>query len=60
MVETHGVLPMHLDGMTMTCHEQQANGNGCTLRERLDQYARGVLPADAVIAAPCDAPEVAP
>ena len=60
MVETHGGLPMRLDGMAMTCHEQQADGDYRRLRERLDQYARGDLPAEAVIAAPCDAPEITP
>lgn len=60
MVETHGGLPMRLDGMPMTCHEQQADSNYRTFRERLDQYARGDMPADAVIVAPCDAPEITP
>lgn len=60
MVEAHGGLPMHLDGMVMTCHEQQADGDYRKLRERLDQYARGDLPAEAVIAAPCDASEITP
>lgn len=60
MVETHGGLPVHLDGMAMTCHEQQADDGYRKLRERLDQYARGDLPAEAVIATPCDAPEITP
>ncbi len=60
MVETHGGLPMRLDGMSMTCHEQQADGEYRSLRERLDQYAQGGLPAEAVITAPCDAPEITP
>ena len=53
MVETHG-------GLLMTWHEQQADGGCRMFRERLDQYARGDLPAEAVIAAPCDAPEITP
>lgn len=60
MVETRGGLPMHLDGMEMTCHEQQADSGYRSFRERLDQYARGDLPADAIIAAPCDAAEITP
>jgi hypothetical protein len=60
MIETHGGLPMHLDGMPMTCHEQQADSGYRQFRERLDQYAHGDLPAEAVIAAPCDAPEITP
>ena len=60
LVEAHGGLPMHLDGMPMTCHEQQADSGYRTFRERLDQYAQGGLPAEAVIPAPCDAPEITP
>jgi len=60
MVETHGSLPIHLDGAPMTCHEQQAGGDYRTFRERLDQYAQGGLTAEAVIPAPCDAPEITP
>lgn len=60
MVEAHGGLPMHLDGVAMTCHEQQADGDYRKVHERLDQYARGDLSAEAVIAAPCDAPEITP
>ena len=60
MVEARGGLPMHLDGMAMTCHEQQADADYRKLRERLDRYAWGDLPAEAVITAPCDAPEITP
>ena len=60
MIAAHGGLPMHLDGMAMTCHEQQANRDCRKFRERLDQCARGDLPAEAVITAPCNAPEITP
>lgn len=60
MIESRGGLPMRLDGMSMTCHEQQASGDYQRFRSQLDQYAQGALPADAVIAAPCDAPDLAP
>ncbi len=60
MVDACGGLPMHLNGMPMTCHEQQADSGYRSFRERLDQHARGDLPAEAVIAAPCDAPEITP
>ena len=60
MVETHGGWPMHLDGSPMTCHEQQAGNDYRAFRERLDQYAQGGLTAEAVIPAPCDAPEITP
>ncbi len=60
MIESHGGLPMQLDGMSMTCHEQQASDDYKRFRGLLDQYAQGGLPAEAVIAAPCDAPDLAP
>ena len=59
-METHGGLPMHLDGAPMTCREQQAETDYRTFRERLDQCAQGGLTAEAVIPAPCDAPEITP
>ncbi len=60
MVESRGGLPMQLDGMSMTCHEQQASDAYRQFRERLDQYSHGDLTAEAVIAAPCDAADIAP
>jgi hypothetical protein len=60
MIEQHGGLPMQLDGMPMTCHEQQASDGYKQFRSLLEQYAQGSLPAEAVIAAPCDAPDIAP
>jgi len=60
MIEDHGGLPMRLDGMPMTCHEQHASDDYQRFRVQLDQYAQGAVSADAVIAAPCDAAELAP
>jgi len=60
MIESHGGLPMRLDGMPMTCREQQATDEYRRFRGRLDQYAQGALTTDTVIAAPCDAPDLAP
>ena len=60
MIEEHGGLPMQLDGMSTTCHAQQASDDYRQFRGRLDQYSQGSLPAEAVIAAPCDAPDLAP
>ena len=60
MIEQHGGLPVQLDGMPMTCHEQQASDGYKQFRSLLDRYAQGSLPAEAVIAAPCDAPDLAP
>ena len=60
MIEDRGGLPMQLDGMPLTCHEQQASDGYKRFRGLLDQYAQGTLPAEAIIAAPCDAPDLAP
>lgn len=60
MVESHGGLPVRLDGMTMTCHEQQASDKYRQFREQLDLYSNGGLTAEAVISAPCDAADIAP
>lgn len=60
MVESNGGLPMRLDGMSMTCHEQQASDNYRQFRDRLEQYSQGGLTAEAVIAVPCDASDIAP
>ncbi len=60
LIETHGGLPVQLEGMSRTCHEQQADAGYRAFRERLDQYTQGGLAAGAVIAAPCDASEIMP
>jgi len=60
MIEEHGGLPIRLEGMSATCHAQQASDDYKRFRSLLDQYAQGSLPAEAVIAAPCDAPDLAP
>lgn len=60
MVESLGGLPMRLDGMSMTCHEQRSTSSYKQFRERLEQHSQGNLPADAIFAAPCDAPDIVP
>lgn len=60
MVESNGGLPMRLDGMSMTCHEQQASETYRQFRDRLEQYSEGGLTAEDVLAAPCDAADIVP
>ena len=60
MIEDRGGLPMQLDGMPLTCHEQQASEGYKRFRGLLDQYSQGNLPAEAVVTAPCDAPDLVP
>lgn len=60
LIETRGGLPVQLDGMSMTCHAQQASDSYREFRDRLEQYTQGKLPAQAIIGAPCDASDIAP
>lgn len=60
MIESRGGLPNRLDGMSMTCREQQSAADYQAARARLQQYSAGEIGADAVIAAPCDAAELTP
>ncbi len=60
MIEDQGGLPVHLNGMTETCHAHWADEGYGRLRRRLQQYAAGTLPARTIVDAPCDAPEITP
>ena len=57
VVSTWTYLPSYRWGITI---KQRASEAYKQFRGRLDQYAQGSLPAEAVIAAPCDAPDLAP
>jgi hypothetical protein len=60
LIETNGGLPVRLAGMTRTCREQMDSPEYRDVRTRLDAFAAGRLPADAVVAQPCDAAEIDP
>ena len=60
IIETQGGLPVQLGGMPETCHAHWADEGYGRLRHRLLQYAARDLPATAIVAAPCDAPEITP
>ena len=60
MIEERGGLPVQLGGMSGTCHAQQADEGYRRLRSRLQAYAAGSVPADAVVPADCGATEVGP
>ncbi len=60
LVEQNGGLPVKLDGMTLTCHEQRASPDYLAFRAKLESYAKGEISADALLPAPCDAPVIAP
>lgn len=60
LVEREGGLPRQLAGMAETCHAQQASEAYRTFRDRLEAYARGEVPAAAILPAACDAGDILP
>ena len=60
IIDNQGGLPVQLGGLSETCHAQWADEGYGRLRHRLLQYAAGDLPATAIVAAPCDAPQITP
>lgn len=60
IIEEHGGLPVRLDGMTLTCHEQQRLPDYVALSEKLDLFGDGRLAVADLMTAPCDAETIAP
>jgi hypothetical protein len=60
MIEQNGGLPVRLDGMTRTCHEQMDSPEYRAVRSRLDDFAAGKSGPEAVVTQPCDAAEITP
>jgi hypothetical protein len=60
LIESTGGLPVRLEGMSRSCHEQGDSPEYRAVRTRLDAYAAGKIGVDAVVAQPCDAAEIAP
>ena len=60
MIERHEGLPVRLDGMSATCHEQRQSEAYQALRAKLDGYAQGRAPAAEVVTGACDAAEIGP
>jgi hypothetical protein len=60
LIEDNGGLPMRLQGMTRSCHEQMDSPEYRLIRSRLDDYASGKAGVDAVVPQPCDAAEITP
>ena len=60
LIEEHGGLPVQLEGMTNTCHEQRSSPAYVALRDKLERYRQGEIGIDAVIPEPCDADTIAP
>jgi len=60
LIEDNGGLPRELVGMSTTCHAQQSSDGYRAYRALLERYQAGVVTAEAVIPAACDAAEVTP
>ena len=60
LIDDSGGLPMRLQGMTRSCHEQMDSPEYRAIRSRLDDFAAGKVGPDAVVPQPCDAPEITP
>jgi hypothetical protein len=60
MILEHGGLPVRLDGMAMTCHEQLLSPANQQLQAALDRYQQGQADAASILPGPCDAAEIAP
>jgi len=60
LIDDNGGLPVRLEGMTRTCREQIDSPEYRQVRGELDAYAAGKAGPDAVVAQPCDAPEITP
>lgn len=60
MIEDNGGLPMRLEGMTRTCHEQMDSPDYRAVRERLESLATGKATLDSVVPQGCDAAEISP
>ena len=59
-IETAGGLPRQLEGMTTTCHAQQASESYRSYRSQLEAFNAGTLPAEAIIPGACDAADLTP
>jgi hypothetical protein len=60
LVEREGGLPRQMAGMTESCHAQQASPAYRAFRGRLEAYALGAAPAEAILPAACDARDILP
>ncbi|MBK1662349.1 hypothetical protein [Paracraurococcus ruber] len=60
MVEARGGLPDRLEGMGGTCRALQDSAPYREFRALLERYSEGGVPAEAVIPAACDAPDILP
>ncbi len=60
MIEQRGGLPVQLEGMSATCHAQEADAGYRKLRSQLLAYSAGSQPATSVLPSACDADAIGP
>jgi hypothetical protein len=60
LIEDNGGLPMRLQGMTRSCHEQMESPEYRQVQSRLEDFASGRTGPDGVVGQPCDATEITP
>ena len=60
IVEERGGLPDKIEGMTVTCHEQQSSPAYVQLHEKLDAFVEGKMEPNAIIPGDCDAGSFTP
>jgi hypothetical protein len=60
IIDEQGGLPLKLEGMTMTCHEQQALPEYVSLQKKLELFSSGQLKAVEIVPAECDSTSVTP
>lgn len=59
-IQDHGGVPLRLQGMPMTCREQQASATYRSFRDRLEHFAAGTATPESVIPEPCEAGAISP
>ena len=60
LIDQHSGLPVQLDGMAQTCHEQRGSPQYGRVQAALAQYGRGEASAESVLPGACDAGEITP
>ena len=55
-----GGYPNRIEGMSVTCHEEQTSPAYVQLRDKLNKYSEGLANFDAIIPGECDAETFAP
>ena len=60
LVDQHSGLPVQLDGMAQTCHEQRGSPEYGRVQAALAQYSQGKASAESVLPGACDAGEITP